>query len=302
MVKVAVLGMACADLVMAPLKNFHIKEDVTPLNHMQVSAGGDAANVALNLISLHVDCGLFCKIGQDIFGNWLMEYYQQQGLSKKNITQDPKISTSTVAVLIADDGERKFLYHGGGNDALSVQDINFNDLLSFDIIHVSGYFLLPNLEQSLVALFKDLQVQGKITSLDVGWDTKGRWINLIGPLLPHLDYFMPTLNEAQQITSLKTAEECAEFFLDYGVKNIVIKAGARGAYAQNQTEKAWIASQKVKNIVDTTGAGDGFVSGFLSGISRGKGFLDAVATGNKVGAAVIQQYGATGAIYDEFNG
>ncbi|GAL11182.1 hypothetical protein JCM19233_2168 [Vibrio astriarenae] len=52
----------------------------------------------------------------------------------------------------------------------------------------------------------------------------------------------------------------------------------------------------MRKIIDTTGAGDGFVSGFLAAIARGYSIFEAVNVANRAGAAVMQQYGSSGAI------
>ena len=107
------------------------------------------------------------------------------------------------------------------------------------------------------------QSKGKTTSMDVTWDTTGRWLSVIKPCLPHLDLFMPNEKEASLITGQKTPEKMAEFFLKYGVKIAVIKLGAKGAYIRSGNEEFYQTAFE-SEVTDTTGAGDSFVAGFLS--------------------------------------
>jgi sugar/nucleoside kinase (ribokinase family) len=190
-----------------------------------------------------------------------------------------------------------FLYRGGAVDSLSLNDLDLSSIVQHDILHCSGFFLLPQLEeQGLPELFATAKQQGVITSLDVGWDNSGRWLKTIAPMLSHLDYFLPTLNEAQQIAGEDSIEACAEYFVQAGVKQVVIKAGAKGAYAHDGTQGFWVNAEPIDHVLDTTGAGDGFVSGFLASIARGLPFKQAIAHANRAGAIVVQQYGSTGAI------
>lgn len=294
---VACIGMAVADLIVGPVDQFEFQQDVTLVDNVNIKAGGDAANVALNLATLNTPVSLYTKLGKDLFGDWLINHYQSVGVDTTQIRQTTQESTGTAIALVDHSGERVFLYRGGTVDTLSLQDIEVTSVLSHDIVHSSGYFLLPLLESSgLTEIFYTAFKEGKITSLDVGWDSTGKWLETIEPILPSLTYFLPTLNEAKAISNCDTIEECAAFFIDHGVKTVVIKAGAYGAFVNDGVNAYWVKGSKVSKVIDTTGAGDGFVSGFLSAIARGYTLTDAVKVANNAGATVVQQYGSSGVI------
>lgn len=294
---VACVGMAVADLIVGPLDSFEFHHDVTLVDNVNIKPGGDAANVALNLAAMGVDVSLHSKLGDDLFGHHLRDVYQGRGIDTQTLAVSKKHPTAVAIALVQQDGERVFLYQGGAVDALTMDDIDVAQVMSRDMLHTSGFYLLPGLENSgLTELFYTAKQQGKITSLDVGWDSQGLWLTKIASLLPSLTYFLPTLNEAQQIAEKETIEECADFFIEKGVSVVVIKAGAKGAYVNDGTQSYWVESEPVSKVVDTTGAGDGFVSGFLAAISRGYDVYQAVKVANRAGAAVVQQYGSSGAI------
>lgn len=294
---VACVGMAVADVIVGPLNSFDFQQDVTLVDNLNIKPGGDAANVALNLAAMGVDVSLYSKLGNDLFGRHLIGVYQNHGVVTQTLAVSKKHPTAVAIALVQHDGQRVFLYQGGAVDALTMDDVNIADVLSKDILHTSGFYLLPGLENSgLTELFFTAKSQGKITSLDVGWNSDGDWLNKIEALLPSLTYFLPTLNEAQQIAKLQEIEACAEFFIEKGVGAVVIKGGSKGAYVNNGKNGYWVESERVSRVIDTTGAGDGFVSGFLAAIARGYQIDDAVKVANRSGAAVVQQYGSSGAI------
>ncbi|RZP73070.1 carbohydrate kinase family protein [Vibrio vulnificus] len=294
---VACIGMAVADLIVGPVEQFNFSQDVTLVDNVNIKAGGDAANVALNLAVLETPVSLYTKLGQDLFGQWLVEHYQSVGVDTGHISQTNKESTGTAIALVDHTGERVFLYRGGTVDTLSLADIDVTSVMQHDMVHASGFFLLPSLEdKGLSEIFYTAHKAGKLTSLDVGWDSTGRWLETIKPILPSLTYFLPTLNEAKAISGCNTIEACAEFFIEQGVEAVVIKAGADGAFVNDGTTAYWVRGASVDKVVDTTGAGDGFVSGFLSAIARGYSLPDAVKVANNAGATVVKQYGSTGVI------
>ncbi|MGR5095426.1 carbohydrate kinase family protein [Vibrio maritimus] len=294
---VACIGMAVADLIVGPVDQFEFQQDVTLVDNVNIKAGGDAANVALNLAAIGTPVSLYTKLGKDLFGDWLINHYQTAGVDTSQIHQTVLESTGTAIALVDNSGERVFLYRGGTVDTLSLEDIEVTSVMSHDIVHSSGYFLLPSLESNgLTEIFYTASKAGKITSLDVGWDSTGKWLETIKPILPSLTYFLPTLNEAKAISRCDTIEECADFFINCGVKTVVIKAGAEGAYVNDGIDAYWVKGSKVDKVIDTTGAGDGFVSGFLSAIARGYTLINAVKVANNAGATVVQQYGSSGVI------
>ncbi|MGR5144443.1 carbohydrate kinase family protein [Photobacterium sp. DNB23_23_1] len=296
MKSIACLGMAVADVIVGPVNAFSFESDVTLVDNVQVKPGGDAANVALNLAAMRTPVSLHSMLGDDMFGRYLQEVYQAKGV-EGSVKMSKLYQTATAVALVKQDGERVFLYNGGAIDEMTMADIDVTNILSHNMLHVSGFYLLPALENSgLNELFYTAKQQGKITSLDVGWNADEQWLDKIAPVLPSLTYFLPTLNEAQKITGYLSIEDCAAFFIARGVENVVIKAGAKGAYVNDGDLTYWVKGEYVETVVDTTGAGDGFVSGFLSAISRGYQLEDAVKVANRAGAKVVQQYGSSGAI------
>ncbi|GAL24742.1 uncharacterized sugar kinase YdjH [Vibrio variabilis] len=209
---IACIGMAVADLIVGPVDQFEFQQDVTLVDNVNIKAGGDAANVALNLAAIGTPVSLYTKLGKDLFGDWLINHYQTAGVDTKQIHQTLQESTGTAIALVDKSGERVFLYRGGTVDTLSLEDIEVASVLSHDIVHSSGYFLLPSLESNgLTEIFYTAFKAGRITSLDVGWDSTGKWLETIKPILPSLTYFLPTLNEAKAISRCDTIEECADF-------------------------------------------------------------------------------------------
>ncbi|HHS9996132.1 TPA: carbohydrate kinase family protein [Klebsiella pneumoniae] len=294
---IACIGMAVADVVVGPFDSFHFQQDVTPVEHVQISPGGDAANVALNLAALSTPTTLFAKVGDDMPGQFLLRYYQQKGLDTRGICVSQQAATSTCVTLVKAGGERVFLYHGGATDTLCAADIVAAEVAAHDIVHASGFFLLPALEQDgIVELFAAAKAQGRQTSLDVGWDSQNRWMSLIRPVLPLLDYFMPTENEAREITGQSTPQAMAGVLLDAGVKQVVIKRGDQGAYIHDGREGRDIPPFAAPFVLDSSGAGDAFVAGFLAAIARDVAFCDAVRYANAAGSLAVRQYGASGAL------
>ena len=137
------------------------------------------------------------------------------------------------------------------------------------ILQLSSTFHLPNFDgaNGAASLLKMAQEIGVITSMDVTKDPTGRWNEILSPCYPYLDYFLPSEEQAMLLAGTEDVEAMADFFLKGGVKCVVIKLGSRGCFCKTAQLSFYCGCYDVP-VVETTGAGDAFVAGFLSGVLR----------------------------------
>jgi len=106
------------------------------------------------------------------------------------------------------------------------------------------------------------------------------------------NWVMPGINEGKILTGLDKPEAIADFYLNQGVKLVVIKTGGDGAYYKtSQNESGSVPAFYVDNVVDTVGAGDGFAVGVISALLEGKSIKEALTRGNRIGSLAIQVIG-----------
>ena len=185
------------------------------------------------------------------------------------------------------------MHYLGTNGTLGFEDINMDHVLRSKILFIGGTFLMPGFDGGHAAKVLRLAKERRITcALDTAWDASGKWMRTIEPCLPYLDWFMPSYEEAVELSGEKDHIRIAKAFLDKGVKNVVIKLGADGCYV-NEGGKNSYRVPPLKNItvVDTSGAGDAFCSGFLAGLSKGWDIRACAELGNTVGALCVTEIG-----------
>jgi sugar/nucleoside kinase (ribokinase family) len=110
-------------------------------------------------------------------------------------------------------------------------------------------------------------------------------------VLPLIDYITPNEDEAKFYTGQTEPEAMAEVFLEAGVKNVILKLGAKGCYFQNKTEKFALSALPIR-AVDATGAGDNFVAGFTAARLWGSDHESAMRFANACGAICTTAVGA----------
>jgi len=162
---------------------------------------------------------------------------------------------------------------------------------------VGGFFVMPGLDGApLAQLLRDAQVLGLKTCVDTAWDTTGRWMDLLAPCLPYVDYFVPSLAEGRAMTGLDAPEGVAQALLNAGAGIVALKMGADGSLVAGQDGRHIRTSGFAVDAVDTTGAGDAFAAGFIAGVYLGWSLEDTARLANAVGALCVTGIGAAGGV------
>lgn len=288
------VGLMVCDIIIKPVDKNVFDVDSTRLETLKMASGGDSLNTAINMAKLGICVGLVGKVGNDVFGEYLINEARKYDVITGGIIKSDEYSTSTSIVLVDKSGERHFAYYGKANDSLCVKDIDSNLLNETNMVHVGSAMALNNLDGSgITELFKMAKSLGKLTSMDVTWDSSGKWLEKIEDALHYTDIFMPSYDEAKKITGLDKPEDMKEFFRNYGLKILVVKLGAEGCYISDFSSEYRIKPFKNVKVIDTTGAGDAFVSGFLTGIIKDFSLYDSGVLGNAVASQCVMELGAT---------
>ena len=121
------------------------------------------------------------------------------------------------------------------------------------------------------------------------WESSKLMVKTLNQLAAFADVVLPGLAEGEQLTGFTQPEEIADFYLNLGVKTVIIKDGGQGAYFKtvgSQLEQ--VSGFKVAKVVDTVGAGDGFAVGVIDGYLEGLSLREAVKNANRIGAIQVQ--------------
>lgn len=293
MADVTCLGILVADLVGKPVDVFPARGQLSLVDQLELHSGGCAANTGVALQKIGVDTGIIGKVGNDGLGDFMVGAIERNGIDPTGIVRDPSVGTSGTMVMVHSDGERSFIHYLGANATLVEEDVDFGLLEGTRILHVAGSFLMPGLDGEPTArILKKAQEMGITTSLDTAWDSKGRWMSLLKPCLPHMDYAVPSIEEARQVTGKQDPADVAKVLMDYGVKIVALKMGSEGCYIRSSDTELRIPIFEVEAI-DALGAGDCFAAGFLTGVIHGWDLEKTGRFANAVGALCVMALGAT---------
>lgn len=291
--EVVCVGILVADIIARPIRELPRRGQLALVEQMVTHIGGCAANTGIGLARLGIETGVIGKAGTDGLGDFLVRCLQENNVDVRSLVRNDAAATSATMVMVSEDGERTFLHYLGANAEFTYEDVNLEYLELARVLHVAGSFLMPKLDGEPTArLMKTAREMGLVTSLDTAWDARNRWMSLLKDVLPYVDYFVPSIEEAKRLTGRDKPEEIAASLLDCGVGTVGLKMGEEGCYLRSGGDAVRLPAYKVQ-AVDATGAGDAFVAGFLTGVVKG---WDLELTGrfaNAVGACCVQALGTT---------
>lgn len=288
--KVLCLGSICLDILIQNIENMPRPNQVSQVDDLKILGGGGALNTAIALKRLGVDSYPFGEIGLDYAGYTLLKIMEDEHLNTSQILQKNGKKSSVVAVLINTQGERSFICNPGNYIHITLEEINWHKLKDFNVFLVGSCFLLPELLPVLSEPLKLCREYGVISIVDTVWPQNESAKSIVHAL-PYIDYFTPSFEEAQIISGQQTPQDIAQWCLDNGSTNIIIKMDKQGCYLANKDMQLQIPAITV-NLVDSTGAGDCFLAGFITGLSKNYDLIKAAQLANSAGAMCVTTLGA----------
>ena len=298
-----VAGISCVDLLIGPL-NFDQplnQEGTWALDTITPTVGGNVSNSSIALARLGSRTAALSLAGTDEWGEFLISKLQNEGVNTSRFEQRAELETSATAVLMNAKREHIFAYKPGASEAIdrSLIDNNLDFIAQSKYLLLGYYPLLPNLEPMLHEVLQAVQTAGCKTALDCAGG--GGDIAPLDKCLPYLDIYIPTEHEAESQTGLHLPHDMIGKFRDCGASGVVgVKRGEQGILL-SPTEGQFLAIPSVKPpkpVVNTTGAGDSFYAGFISGLSRGMDIESAARLGTAAASWCVTGLGATEQLQD----
>jgi sugar/nucleoside kinase (ribokinase family) len=265
----------------------------TLVDQLEAAAGGDATNQAIVLSRLGLNAKLVCRLGKDSFGGFLENIIKESGADTSGILFSDEYPTSRTLVIVAPDGQRYFVHARGASKkfTLDAQAVAGAKVVSIASMLIDP-FTTPGALADIVACAKE---SGAIICADTVFNKAAAPFAEFQPILSDFDYFFPNDYEAGLITGETDIGKMADFFLGYGVKNVIIKIGERGCFFKNRDESFTVAAYETP-VVDTTGAGDNFVAGFVCALLDGGEHREWCKFGNATAGIAIQTIGANAGV------
>jgi ribokinase len=264
------------------------QEDEAFVISLHESGGGSAANTIVGLARLGIKTGYVGKVAKDIEGKRLLKELRNEGVDISSIITEKTGHSGIVMCFIDLKGERAMYVLSGVNDTIKFEEIDLEYIKNTKILHLTSFVSETSFktQKRVVEEVSD----NVMISFDPGALYARKGFNELKPILKRTFVFMPNETELSLLTK-KDYKEGAKTLIKEGVHLIAVKLGSKGCYVTDGKESHIIERYNVK-VVDTTGAGDAFCTGFLYGLLNNKDLYTCGKLGNFIASRCIMKIGA----------
>jgi len=288
------VGDMVADIFSSPLARLPEPGELVLSEKIAVFPGGNALNTAVALRRLGEDVAVAGSIGNDAFGQLLLDQIQAQGLDVRGVRMEPAGRTASTFILRTEGEDRRFI-HSLGVAATFTGEYVLPELIPDNgIILIGGYLKLGAWDDNVLA---NLMCQARQRNCKVVLNICIAQDSGVDPtrclsLLEHVDIFVPNEDEARILTGEVVPELQAKALLKAGAQTAVITRGAKGLFAYDGQRSVEMGIFKVP-IVDPSGCGDCFTAGLIAGLTRGWDIVRVLEFASAVGAIGATALGCT---------
>ncbi len=289
--------------------------DFNPIDYFQTLSqsskfrkyvGGSPANIAVGLSRLQKKCGFIAKVSDDRFGDYVTEYFEDEGIDTSRISRaknGEKIGLTFTEILSPEESSILMYRNMAADLALSSEDIDEEYIASSKCLLISGTALCqsPSREATLKAM-----MLAKKTKTPIIFDIDYRaynWTNndeiaiYYATVARESDIILGSKEEYELTAALISQglsdEETAKLWFSHSAKIVVIKHGKKGSTAYVQNGENFSIKPFPVEALKSFGGGDGYASAFLYGIMEGWDVLDCLELGSASASMLVRSHGCS---------
>lgn len=264
------------------------------IDEITMTVAGTAGATAVDCAILGLNGQVCARLGSDDMGDFLVSGMRRFGLNTDLVRRDEHRQTSCSMLPIRPDGSRAGFFVPGATAAFHIAPEDRDKALDGDIIHLGGTGLLDAFDGAPSREFlKAAKARGRTTVFDLIL-ADAATVRLVEPLLPYLDHFVPSIEEAGEMVGTRDPVEVARWFRTRGVGNVFLTLEGDGVYVAPEDGEPFTLPAHRIDVVDTTGCGDAFTAGVIVGLAHGWEIRRIARFANAVAAKVAIGLGSMG--------
>ncbi len=258
------------------------------------ASGGSAANTVAAMAAMGARCGFIGQVADDQLGEVFAHDIRAAGVDFATAAREGEPTTARCLIFVTPDGQRTMNTFLGASQFLPEAALGRQVIADAAILYLEGYLWDP--EEPRAAMRAAIEVARK-AGRKVAFTLSDTFC-----ISRHGDDFRKLI--ADGLVDILFANEAELLALtgadgfDKGlaqlaaVPTLVVTRGAEGATAVQGGRRVEVAAEPIAQVVDTTGAGDLFAAGFLTGQTRGAGLEQSLRLGAACAAEILSHYGA----------
>lgn len=259
------------------------------VEQVEIVSGGGASNCAVSLAKKELKTAIVAEMGNDPQSLLIHRDLEEAGVDTRFLVQEAGETTAVSVILIAEDGGRSIMVHRGASAMLTKHDLPWEELET-RWMHISSLGGNTELLKEIIKWAKSNKVR---LSLNPGTKEIAHKEKLLG-ILPEIEILFVNRDEAKMLWGIDYSDESLWKSTQPlpGARVTVVTDGARGGKVSENGKVYFYEGEKVRRVLDTTGAGDAFASGMIAGVLYGKNYQAAVEWGKRNATGVLKHVGA----------
>ncbi|MGW5685642.1 carbohydrate kinase family protein [Nonomuraea sp. NPDC003754] len=294
---VVTVGVHIVDVLTRPVEAIPTGQDTVLVDQIRLTAAGSAAGTAVDLVKLGNEVTSMGAIGDDELGDFLLMIMARHGVDVSGLARRTGEQTAASILPIRPDGGRPSFHVPGANLSVTLADLDLEVLRRARAVHLGGMDVTFALgEPAFFALLDELRQGGTVVTMDLLSELPDL-LAMARAFVPHVDYVLPNAAQALAMTGAGTVEAAAAALLADGATGVLVTLGAEGSLVVTADGATRVPALPVE-VSDTTGCGDAYCAGFLTGLLHGQDVPTAARWGTAAAARVATGLGSDAGLTD----
>lgn len=291
---VSAIGFYVLDILGRPVTRIPEGGRADFIQEIRMTVAGTAGATAVDCAILGLKTLAVTTVGDDEMGDFLVSKMEKFGVDCSMVARDRSVQTSATILPVRPNGERPALHVPGTAATFTIPPDRIDSALDANIVHFGGTGLLKSFDgEPTVALLKRAKDLHRTTTFDLIQATPETF-QLVKPMMPFVDYFVPSIEEASEMAGQRDPKQIAAFYRNLGAKNLLLTMGGDGVYVSPADGEDFHLPAYAIDVVDTTGCGDSFTAGVIVGLSHKWPIRECARFASAVAAKVAMGLGSDG--------
>jgi sugar/nucleoside kinase (ribokinase family) len=293
-VNVVTMGMHVLDVLVRPVEEIPEGQGTTLVDEIRMTAAGTAGGTALTLAKLGAAVRSAGALGDDATGDMLLQLLTKAGVDVTGLVRRTGVATSASVLPIRPNGDRPSLHLLGANLTYTAADVDPGTLAWADHVHLGAPELIGG---EALAILRAAKESGCTTSADLVAPGELLSLDALAPVLGLVDQLLPNDEQVMGLTGETDVVAAAQRLVEAGATLVAATCGGEGAVVVTASSVDRVPAFAIE-VVDTTGCGDAFSAGFVTGMALGRTPVEAAALGSACAALVAQGLGSDHGDFD----
>lgn len=289
---VSVCGTYILDILGVPITEIPAGQGRALIDEIRLTVAGTAGGTVMPCARLGLKALAVGAVGADEKADWVLNAMERESIDISVMERMEGAPTSATILPIRPDGSRPVLHARGASARWRISPEAQKSACRSKVLHLGGVGSLLAMDGApSVALLRDAKAAGCITTLDL-IQARSETLALVEPLLPYVDFFMPSIDETHAMVGTDDPTTCARFFIDRGAGACAISLGENGSFVMTRDGRKFTVPALEVTVRDTSGCGDSYTGGFIAGLVREWDLLECAKLATATAAIVATGLGS----------